>query len=101
MDSGHDVLKGLSDFMTNERSIEKDARDLHVDIFEKEKKVRVVAELSGVNEENITLDLNDYTLSISANGADRSYYKCVELPRICKSIVGKICNNGILEVTLN
>ena len=76
------------------------ARDLHVDIFEKEKKIRVVVELPGVSEENITLDLIEDTLSISANGADRSYYKYVELPRICKSIVGKICSNGILEVVL-
>jgi len=87
--------------MTNESSIEKDARDFHVDIFEKEKKIRVVVELPGVNDENIMLDLNEYTLSISANGTNRSYHKCVELPRSCEGIVGRICTNGILEVTLN
>ena len=86
--------------MTYESSMDMDARDFHVDIFEKEKRIRVVVELAGVNEENITLDLNEYTLSISANGTNSSYYKCVELPRSCESVVGRICNNGILEVTL-
>ena len=86
--------------MTYESSMDMDARDFHVDIFEKEKKIRVVVELPGVNDENIVLDLNEYILSISANGTNRSYYRCVELPRSCESIVGKICSNGILEVTL-
>jgi len=101
MGFSHNALKGLSDSMTNETSLQMGARDLHVDIFEKEKQVRVVVELPGVNEENVILDLNEYTLSISANGADRSYHKSVELPRTCKSIIGKICNSGILEVVLN
>jgi len=87
--------------MTNESSIEKDARDFHVDIFEKEKKIRVVVELPGVNEEDIVLDLNEDSLVISANGADQSYYKYVELSRSCEGIVGRICSNGILEVTLD
>jgi len=87
--------------MTNESSIEKDAGDFHVDIFEKDNKIRVVAELPGVNGEDIVLDLNEDSLVISANGADQSYYKYVELPRNCESVVGKICNNGILEVVLN
>ncbi len=87
--------------MTNKISIEKNARDFHVDIYVKETKVRVVAELPGVNEENIILNLNKDTLSISAHGADRNYYKQVELPHACKGIVGKISNNGILEVILN
>ena len=88
------------DFMAKETSLKTGARDLSLDIFEKDKKVRVVAELPGVNEEDITLDLNEDTLSISANGADQSYYKYVELPRTCNGILGKLCNNGILEVIL-
>ena len=87
--------------MTDESSIDLDAGDFHLDIFEIEKKMRVIAELPDVNEEDVALDLNEDSLIISANGADRSYYKYVELPRNCKSITGKICNNGILEVTLN
>jgi len=87
--------------MTDESSIDLDTGDFHVDIFEKEKKMRVVAELPGVNEEDIAVDLHEDILSISALGRKLSYYEDVELPRICKSIIGKIFNNGILEVTLN
>jgi len=87
--------------MVNERQIEMDMRELFVDIFIRENKMRVVAELPGANEEDIALDLYEDTLSISVLGQKLSYYKDVELPRICKSIIGKIFNNGILEVTLN
>jgi len=86
--------------MVNEKSVDMGMRDLFVDIFIRENKMRVVAELPGVNEDDIALDLYADTLSISALGRKVSYYKDVELPRICKSIIGKICNNGILEITL-
>lgn len=101
MDPGHDVRKGQVDFMTDESSIEKDARDFHVDIFEKEKKVRVVAELPGVNEEDIRLDLTEDILTISASQGNQNYYKNVKLPNAYENIVGKIFNNGILEVILD
>ena len=86
--------------MVNERQIGTDMRNLLVDIFIGKNQMRVVAELPGANEEDVALDLYEDTLSISAFGRKLSYYNDVELPRICNSIIGKIFNNGILEVTL-
>ena len=79
----------------------KEERDITVDIFKAEKKMRVIAELPGLNEKDIRLDLNEDTLTISASRGNRNYYKNVKLPRACENIIGKIYNTGILEVTLN
>lgn len=81
--------------------MDKGERDVLVDIFEEENKLRVIAELPGVNEKDIKLDLNEDTLIISANWRNKSYHKKVKLPRISENILRKIYNNGILEVTLS
>lgn len=80
--------------------MDKGEIDVSVDIFEKDNKLRVIAELPGVNEKDIRLDLNEDTLIISANRGKRNYRKVVKLPCISEDIVRKIYNNGILEITL-
>ena len=102
MESVHSIWKWQqSGFMMDESSIDMDEREFRIDIFEEVGKMRVVAELPGVNEEEIGLDLNQDTLTISARGENQNYYKDVQLPRTCASIIGKICSNGILEVILS
>lgn len=78
----------------------RDMKDLIVDIFVKEDRMRVVAELPIVQEENIAINLVTDTLSISALGKRLSYYRDVELPRPCKTVIGKMYSNGILEIAL-
>ncbi len=74
--------------------------DIPVDIFEKEKKMRVIAELPDINEEDIKLDLNEDTLVIFASRGYQRYRKEVKLPRTSENITWKSYNNGILEVIL-
>lgn len=93
--------KHFDTFRAGDVPMDKGERDVPVDIFEEENKLRVIAELPGVNEKDIVLDLNEDTLIISASRGKRSYHKKVKLPRISESIVRKIYNNGILEVTLS
>ena len=76
-------------------------RDIRVDIFENGKKIRVIVELPGVNEEDLRLDLTEDILAISASRGNRNYYKDVKLPNAYENIVGKAYNYGILEVILN
>ena len=76
-------------------------RDIHVDIFENGKKIRVIVELPGVNEEDLRLDLSEDILVISASRGNRNYYKDAKLPNAYENIVGRAYNNGILEVILN
>ena len=76
-------------------------KNIHVDIFENRKKIRVVVELHGVSKEDIRVELNEDILTISANRGNQSYYSDLRLPRVSDTIVGQAYNNGILEVTLN
>jgi HSP20 family protein len=90
--------KRFDAFSTGYHPIDKNERDVIVDIFEEEKRVRVIAELPGVNEEDISLDLIQDLLSLAAHRGNHNYCKDIKLPRIFESITGKTFNNGILEI---
>ncbi|MFH1951346.1 MAG: Hsp20/alpha crystallin family protein [Pseudomonadota bacterium] len=92
--------KRFDAFAAGYHPIDKSERDVFVDIFEEEKKIRVIAELPGVNEEDISLDLIEDLLTVAASRGNHNYRKDIKLPRTVESITGKTYNNGILEVTL-
>jgi len=72
-----------------------------VDVFEEGDYIRVMAELPGVQENEIKLDIEESTLTISTNTATRNYYKKVELPDLVRNdAVESSYRNGILEVRL-
>ena len=75
--------------------MDKPEREIPVEIFENGKEMRVIAEVPGVNEEDIRLVLNHDSLYISASQANRNYYKNVKLPRASQNIVRKLHNTGI------
>lgn len=61
----------------------------------------VTAELPGVEEKDINLDVKRNTLTISADTPTRKYYKEVAIPTPVKEeIVESTYRNGILEVKL-
>ncbi len=79
----------------------KDKSDFPVDVFEGERKIRLIAELPGLNEEeDIKIELNENVLIIFASGKDRTYYKNIKLPCLSENIIGKLYNNGFLEIIL-
>jgi len=79
----------------------KPEREPLVDVIEEEKQVRVIAELPGVNKEDIELRADDNTLTIKVDTERRKYYKEVELPAQVNPNSAKASyNNGVLEVTL-
>jgi len=92
--------KRFDAFSAGYHPIDKSERDVFVDIFEEEKKIRVIAELPGISEEDIRLDLIEDILTIAASRGNHNYRKDIKLPRTFESITGKTYNNGILEVTL-
>jgi len=76
-------------------------REPIVDIFEEEDQIRVMAELPDVEENQINLNIDDNTLTISTDTLDRKYYKKVKLPDpVEKDSVESSYRNGILEVKL-
>ncbi len=72
-----------------------------VDVFDEDKTIKVVAELPGVEKEDIKLNATERELVISVDGKDRKYYKELELPaEINPSSAKSSYRNGVLEVVL-
>lgn len=70
-----------------------------VDVFDEETYLRVLAELPGVEEKDIKVELNEAQLVISTNTPTHKYHKEIILPYAPKGQVDKLYRNGILELT--
>jgi HSP20 family protein len=80
----------------------RDEREPLVDVISDDGTVRVLAELPGVDKNNIKLHCSERILTISVDTLEHKYYKEVELPSPVDPRVGKgSYKNGVLEVTLN
>ena len=75
-------------------------RDIPVDIFDEEKYIDIVAELPGIEEKDIKVDLSADILAISADAAKFRYSKKIQLPCKPKGIIKKLYKNGIMEIKL-
>ena len=79
----------------------KSEREPLVDIISEEDKVRVIAELPGVEKEDIKLHATSRSLTISVDTPQRKYYKELDLPEEVDPKTAKSTyRNGVLEVTL-
>ncbi len=79
----------------------QDKREPLVDVISSDKEVRVIAEMPGVNKDDINVTVNEKSLVISVDREDRRYYKELELPGIVDPKGAKSSyNNGILEITI-
>ncbi|MBI5286542.1 MAG: Hsp20/alpha crystallin family protein, partial [Deltaproteobacteria bacterium] len=76
-----------------------EVREPIVDIFDEKDHIMVVAELPGVNEEEIKIEVKDDILNLTAKGRVRKYSKEVLLPSpVDKSTLTSTYKNGVLEV---
>ncbi|HHT9119669.1 MAG TPA: Hsp20/alpha crystallin family protein [Candidatus Hypogeohydataceae bacterium YC41] len=74
-------------------------REPIVDLFDEEAHLLVVAELPGVEEKDVKLELHEDILEITAKAGDKKYRKEVLLGKAFdKEKMGFSCRNGILEV---
>ena len=71
-----------------------------VDIFDEKDHIKVIAEIPGVQEEDIKVDLVKDSLAISVDIPDRKYEQEVKLPCEPKGKPEKLYKNGILEVKI-
>lgn len=79
----------------------KEEREPLVDVVTTENDVRVIAEIPGVQKQDINLTLEENRLIISVETENRKYYKEVDLPENIEAEKAKSrYNNGILEVTV-
>lgn len=81
-------------------TIEKE-REPITDIFDEEDEVIVMAEMPGINADDIKLDLKEDILDISAQNEDRKYHKEVLLPaKIKAETLQSSYKNGILKIKM-
>jgi HSP20 family protein len=74
----------------------------HVDVYEDEDTVRVVADLPGVAREEISVQCDGEYVTIGAESDSRSYDERVALPAHVDPESGNgTYNNGVLEVTFD
>ena len=76
-----------------------ETREPLVDVLDEGKGLRVIAELPGVEEKDIHLDIKEDILELTAEKGDRKYHKELLLP--CRaSLVRSSYRNGVLEIEL-
>jgi HSP20 family protein len=79
----------------------EEEREPLTDVFDEEQEIRVYAEMPGVNQEDIKLDLKEDILELSAQTGDRKYHKEILLPvKVKTEAMTSSYNNGILEVRI-
>jgi len=81
------------------KAVVQEVSEPMADVFEEEGYVLVIAEMPGVGEQDVQLDVKDDILTISAERGDRKYRKELLLPASCSpEKMSFTCRNGILEV---
>lgn len=79
----------------------KEEREPLVDIISTNGQVKVVAELPGVDRNDMKLQGTERTLTISVDTPERKYYKEVDLPtKVNPAKAKSTYKSGVLEVTL-
>lgn len=77
----------------------EEEREPLIDIFDEKEEIKIYAEMPGVNESDVKLDLKGDILDISARTGDRKYHKEVLLPAKVKSeTLSFTYKNGILDI---
>jgi HSP20 family protein len=101
---GFSVKVGLGDKGDKEDTESGDTlvheiREPVVDVFEEKDHTLVVAEIPNISTKDVTLEVKDDLLTISAQKKDKKYRKEILLPRNYPWEKMKMsCNNGILEI---
>jgi len=72
-----------------------------VDVVEEDDEIIVVAEVPGVERDEIKVRIKGTTLTIHADNPNRPYHKVIELPsKVQKEEAKSAIRNGVLEVRL-
>jgi HSP20 family protein len=83
------------------RAVVHEIREPLVDLFEEGDEVLVVAEMPGVGEEDVRLELKEDILTLAAERGEKKYRKEVLLPAtFAAEKMSHACRNGVLEIRL-
>jgi len=80
----------------------EEVREPIVDVFDEEDHILVIAELPGVSEDKIKIELTGDILNLTASDTDKKYAKEILLPsKVKPSSLKTTYKNGILEIKLD
>ena len=86
---------------TTQGPVVEEVREPIVDIFDEEERILVIAELPGVSEGQIKIEIAGDILNLTASNRDKKYAKEILLPsKVKPQPVKSSYKNGILEITL-
>jgi len=86
---------------TPEGPVVEEEREPLTDVFDEKDEVVVIAEIPGISEDGLSVDLKGDIFEISAAGKNRRYHKEVLLPvKVKKETLTYTYKNGILEVRM-
>lgn len=84
---------------TQKGAVIEEVREPLIDLFEEEEKTTVIAEIPGIDQADIVIDLQGETLIISAGQGERKYRKEVQFSRkVRQTSMQRKYRNGILEI---
>lgn len=79
-----------------------DTVDTHIDVYEDNDVIRLVADLPGVDKEKLSLQCDGTTLTISAHTGHREHDERIQLPAtVDEHSADATFNNGVLHVTFD
>ncbi len=94
-------IQEFGNIRPSSRGFEIGERKPLIDVFESEDEVHVVAEMPGVDKEDIKLDATETSLDISAKTESMEYSEHVDLPVSVDTESAKASyKNGVLDITL-
>jgi HSP20 family protein len=86
---------------TSEGPKVEEEREPMTDIFDEKEELVIIAEMPGIDEKDIKIDLREDILDISADSKTRKYRKELLLPlKVEKEKMESKYNNGILEIRI-
>ncbi len=102
LDDGKSVCETFGNIKKTPRGpVVEEVREPIVDVFDEQGHLRLIAEVPGVSEEGLSIELKGDILSLNAVGKERHYAREILLPcPVKKETLQRNFHNGILELTI-
>ena len=100
--AGKPVIESFGNIReTSKGPVVEEVREPMVDVFDEKDRILVIAELPGVSESEIKIEVAGDILNLAASDKDRKYAREILLPgKVKPDSVKTSYKNGILEITL-
>jgi HSP20 family protein len=105
MYQGPDGVRHVKEFGNTDGSLLRpqlaSVREPFTDVSSEDGKVKVIAEIPGVEKKDISLECSGTVLTIDVDNGEKRFHKDVGLPsEVDPSTAKAVYNNGLLEVSL-